>query len=632
MRKLILIFILISREVQRLRRRVTSVLIGILVAATLSGCNLSSPLQSSSQPGVKIQGKVRGGQQPVSGASIQLYAAGSTGPGTGAIGLLTSGSVSTDASGSFNITGDYVCPTATTQVYLVASGGNPGLASGVSNPALVLMAALGNCGALTSSTSVQINEVTTVASAWALAQFMRAGAIVGSSATNATGLSNAFAVVNNLVDIGAGVAPGAALPYGAVTESAKLYALANALSVCVNSDGGSACTPLFAAATESGFVPTNTLDAALNIVQNPGNDVAAVFDIAAARGPFQPVLSSPPNDWTMTITHGGCVSGCGGLSLPGSLAINSAGNVLVANYFGAVLSEFSPTGVPASPNGLPGRGLRESYGIAIDGHDNVWVTNEQSVTAANNSHYGSVSEFSLAGVELSGYGYIGGGIYYPLAAATDSTGAIWIADYGNSSATLLADNGSAVSGNSGYATSELPFTSSVAIDANHNAWFTVQGGVVSVTPTGAFSSFPCCGDPDGVAIDQTGDIWVADYRSSSVIELASNGSVEHRTTLLGGNGGPQGIAVDGAGNIWTANYLGNTLVELAGSTATVVSPAQGYGLDAPIDEPYGLAIDASGNLWLSNAGANSLMQYTITQIVGLASPIRTPLLGPPVQP
>jgi streptogramin lyase len=79
--------------------------------------------------------------------------------------------------------------------------------------------------------------------------------------------------------------------------------------------------------------------------------------------------------------------------------------------------------------------------------------------------------------------------------------------------------------------------------------------------------------------------------------------------------------------VWAANYYGNALVELDGSTATAISPSQGYGLDAAIDEPYGLAIDASGNLWLSNAGSN-----TLTQIVGLASPVKTPLLGPAVQP
>jgi streptogramin lyase len=141
------------------------------------------------------------------------------------------------------------------------------------------------------------------------------------------------------------------------------------------------------------------------------------------------------------------------------------------------------------------------------------------------------------------------------------------------------------------------------------------------------SSFSCCAEPAGIAIDPAGNIWIADYSASAVVELASTGSVAHRVTLLGGNAGPQGIAIDGAGNAWASNYRGNSFVELAGSTAAVVSPASGYGLGAPLNEPFGLAVDASGNLWLSNAGGN-----TVTQFVGLASPIRTPLLGPPVQP
>jgi streptogramin lyase len=517
-------------------------------------------------------------------------------------------------------------------VYLVARGGNPGLANGVNNPAAVMMAALGNCGNLTSTTSIVVDEVTTVASAWALAQFMSAGAIVGSTSSNATGLTNAFATINNLVNIGAGVVPGSAIPNGAVAESAKLNTLADVLASCVNSDGTSACAPLFAAATVAGNAPANTLDAALNIAQNPSANIAAVFNVSSPTGPFQPALSSPPHDWTMSITYGGCTSGCGGLNTPGSLAIDSGGNVLVANYNGGVLSMFSPTGVPASPTGFPGAGLEQSYGIAIDGSDNVWVTNEQSVAGANNHHYGSVSEFSAAGVELSGYGYTGGGIYYPVAIAAGSTGVIWIADHADSSATLLADDGSAVSGSSGYAASALPFTTAVALDAGQNAWFAVQGGAARVTSTGAVSTFACCSDPSGIAIDLLGYVWIADYDASAVIELNSAGSVVHRTTLSGGNGGPRGIAVDGAGNVWAGNYYGDSVAELAGSSAAVLSPFLGYGLDAPLQEPYGVAVDASGNLWISNAGANALSQSTITEFVGLASPVKTPLLGPPVQP
>ncbi len=569
-------------------------------------------------------GHVRGGQQPVGGAAIHLYAAGSAGIGAGAVDLLAPNVVMTDGSGDFSITGDYVCPTASTQVYLVARGGNPGLGSGANNPALVMMAALGDCGNLSSATSVVVNEATTVAAAWALEQFMSAGAMVGSTATDTVGLRNAFAVAGNLVDAGRGVAPGATLPSGAITETAKLYTLANVLAACVNSDGGSACAPLFAAATTTQGAPSNTMDAALNIVRNPASNVLAVFNAGAAQGPFQLALANAPNDWTMSITYGGCAPACGGLNVPESLAIDSGGNVLVANYYGAVLSKFSATGVAGA---IPGIGLNESYGVAIDGSDNVWVTNEQSVTAANNHHQGSVSEFSSAGMELSGYGYIGGGVFYPLAVAADSTGDMWVADYGSSAATLLANDGSAISGSNGYGASQLSFTTAVTVDANHNAWFAVQSAVALVTPAGVVSSFPCCSDPAGIAVDPAGNIWIADYSASSVVELTQTGGVTHRTTLMGGDAGPQGIAIDGAGNVWVANYKGNSLVELAGPSAVAMSPAQGYGLDAPLNEPFGLAVDAAGNVWLSNSGAN-----TVTQFVGLANPVKTPLLGPPVQP
>jgi streptogramin lyase len=601
--------------------------VGLLVLVGIAGCGAAPSMVSVSETGAAMQGQVLGGQQPVAAASITLYAAGNAGNGLGAVNLLASNVVTTDGQGGFNIAGDYVCPTAGTQVYIVARGGIAGVASKTSNAALTLMAALGDCGTVVSSTRIQIDEVTTVAAVWALHQFMSGAGIVGATATNATGLANAFAVAMNLADTSSGTAPGSAMPVGATAETAKLYALANILAACVLSDGGTACGPLFAAASTSSAAPANTLDAALNIVAHPGSNVAAVFHAAPAQGLFLPALTAAPNDWTMSITYGGCATACGGLNLPGAVAVDSGGDVLVANYFGGVVSKFSPSGVPVAATGIAGVGLRESFGVAIDASDDVWVANEQSVTGANDQHHGSISEFSSGGAELSGYGYTGGGVYYPVAVAVDSGGDVWIADYGSSSATLLANDGSAISGGSGYGSSALPFTSAVAIDASHNAWFAAQQEVVRITPAGVVSSFPCCSDPAGIAIDAMGNVWVADYNSSAVVELAAAGAVAQEITVLGGNGGPKGIAVDGAGNIWTANYFGDVLAELSGSTASVTSPTQGYGLDAALAEPYGLAIDASGNVWVSNASAN-----TLTQFVGLAGPVKTPLLGPAVQP
>jgi hypothetical protein len=577
---------------------------------------------------VGVHGQVRGGQQAIVGASIFMYAAGSIDDGSGAVNLLGVDGVTTDSAGAFRVPASYVCPSATSQVYLVVRGGGAGAAASTNNAALVMMAALGNCSDITSATAVVVDEVTTAASVWALAQFMSAGGNVGATATNAVGLSNAFAVAKNLADVSLGTAQGAALPAGAVMETAKLNTLANALTGCVVSSGGAGCGALFAAGTAGTVTPTNTLDAALNVVTHPGSNVGAVFD-AASAGTFVPALSTAPNDWTMSITYGGCVLACGGLNQPGALAIDSIGSVVVANYFGGVMSKFSATGVPAAMAGFTGAGLRESFGIAVDAADDVWVTNEQSVTAANNHHYGSVSEFSSAGMELSGSGYTGGGLYFPVAVAVDAGGTVWAADYGTSAATLLTLDGSAISGTSGYGTSALPFTSAVAIDASRNGWFAVQGAAVRVTPAGVVTSFACCNDPAGIAIDDDGNVWIADDSGSAVEELTAAGTLVHTTSVLGGNGGPKGIAVDGAGNVWVGNYFGNVLVEIAEATAKVVSPAQGYGVDAAVHEPYGLAIDASGSVWVSNSAMNA---NTLTQFVGLASPVKTPLLGPPVRP
>jgi hypothetical protein len=50
-------------------------------------------------------------------------------------------------------------------------------------------------------------------------------------------------------------------------------------------------------------------------------------------------------------------------------------------------------------------------------------------------------------------------------------------------------------------------------------------------------------------------------------------------------------------------------------------------LDAGLVEPFAVAVDASGNLWISNFATS-----TLTEFIGLAAPVRTPLIGPPAAP
>ena len=597
-------------------------------AVTMSGCGsspVSLPTTVTTPPATSsantLAGHVYAAGQPLSGSTITLYAAGNSGNGAGAANLLSAQTATSDSSGAFSLSGSFTCASSSTQTYLVARGGIAASANGVNNQAIVFVAVLGDCGSL-AGTSPVVNEVTTAASTWALAQFFGTNASIGSSATNATGLRNAFALAGNLANTSTGAAPGAGLPSSAVLETAKVNTLADALAGCTR---GGSCGVLFGAATQSGAVPATTLDAALNIVRNPATNIGAVFAAAAGQTVFQPGLTVAPHDWTLSVTYGECTSGCGGLSSPGSVAIDSTGSVWVANFAGRAVSKFSSSGVPASTNGFPGTGLYASYGITVDGSDNAWVTNQQSFTPAN-GYSGSISKFSSSGSELSGLGYTGGGVYYPLSLAATSSGSIWVADYGSSSASLLASDGTAISSTSGFAASQLPFTSAVAVDGSQNGWFTSQKGIARVTPSGVATSYSCCNDPEGIAVAPSGNIWVADYGAFDVVELSPSGALlTHVNTASAGNS-PKGIAIDGAGNVWTANYFGNSLTALA-SDATVRSPSGGFGLDASLHEPYGIAIDASGDLWLSNSASN-----TLTELIGLAAPVKTPLLGPPVQP
>ncbi len=589
----------------------------------LAGCGVSATGAAPSAEAVALTGRVHGGQQAVSGASITLFAAGSSGVGMGATNRLLQ-PVTTDANGNFGLTADYTCPSATAQMYIVARGGNPGFAVPTSNPGLVLVAALGDCGNLGPTSFIDIDEVTTVAAAWSLSRFTGSGALIGATPTNATGLRNAFAVASRLASTAYGVAPGTGLPAGAVVETAKINTLADALAPCVNSNGGAACTPLYTAATVAGVAPGNVFDTALNVVRNPGINIASVFNVVQANAPFQPTLARAPNDWTVSIAYAG-----GGIANPTALGVDGSGNVWIANYFGGVVSELSPTGVPAAANGFYDPALYESYGLTIDPSNNVWVTNEEG--DPYNSYDGSLSKFSPSGQVLSGAGFAAGGLFYPYAAAADTDGVIWAADFGRSSATILNNDGTAYNNSTGFQSSALPLPIGVAVDAQHNAWFAAQGSAVRVTRAGLITQYSCCRTPAAVEVDPTGNVWITDYSASSLVELNSAGMVLQQLTAKGGLTYPEGLAIDGAGSVWVTAYRGNVIAGFGaasnGAASAVLSPAAGFGLDAGLSEPFGTAVDASGNLWVANFGNN-----TVVQFIGLTAPARTPVVGPPTAP
>ncbi len=601
----------------------------------LAGCG-GTVTQSISNPpptstGVAITGQVLAGPKPLSGATVQLYAAGSTGNGPTSTPL--SSAASTDADGAFTVSPAYTCPASSSQLFLIARNGAVAPAS--SNSAIALAVPLGRCDAVAASTRFIVNEVTTAATAWALSQFLSpigdAGANLGSTATNTTGLANAVATALSLAGNTTGVSPGNTHPTTGASPAPRINALANLLNACTATPA--TCGRLFSLTTPSGTplgatAPANTLDAALNLVRNPGRTVALLFTLSQTSTVFSPTLATAPADWTLPLTFTG-----GGMHAPGPLALDGNGNLWVGSYFG-VASQFSPVGAPTFPSGITGFGLSESYGLAIDPSNNVWITDENSPGNINGG-VGAVTVLNSSGQPISGpSGFFSGGLSFPVAVAIDPTGTAWVVDYGNSHLTELSSSGQPLSGPSGYFSNLFAFPVAIAIDAAHNAWIANMSGnsVTRVSPDGQHVlNIPCCNTADGLALDAAGNVWVANSLGDSISEISADGAVLSTGYTGGGLLHPQGIAVDGAGNIWVANFRGNSVTELAGAASPkpgqILSPAAGWAPTPTSLQAFALAIDASGNLWVSNFSSNS-----ITEIVGLATPVKTPLSALPQIP
>lgn len=593
-----------------------AVLSGVCATVALIGCG-SVPVTVGNATAVgdgalfALKGSVHGGQQPIGGAQIALWAAGTSGYGTGATSLLSGGSVMSGTDGSFSITNKYTCPSDTSQAYLVATGGNTG--AGV-NPKAVLIAALGTCKQLSSATYINMNEVTSVATVYALAQFMTPGTTeIGTSSTNTTGMLNAFATVNNLVDVASGAALATTPAGNGTVPQAYINTLANIMAACVNTTGATgACPTLMSAATPpGGTAPADTLSAMLDIAQNPGHNVSTLYNLTAALGAFQPTLAGAPNDWTLSISYTG-----GGLNTGQIPAVDAAGNIWVPNAFdngfGSSLSEFSPVGAPLSPAaGYTGGGLSYPEAAAVDLTGNVWTANEGNA---------SVSEFSSNGTPLSGSGFTMTGMFYPYDIAVDGTGNVFTAN-GNNTVTKFSSTGSGVSLFTGGGLA-VPYA--VAIDASENVW--IANGQNSANSISKFNNTgtPAATQaytggglnvPYSVAIDAGGNVWAGNSYYPLVSELNSAGSP------LSGSGYQTpdwvaSIAVDGSNTVWTAN--GDGSVSHFANNGTAISPSMGY-ISPEATGEVGIAIDASGNVWTTDATVNSLFEY-----VGAAGPVTVP--------
>ena len=556
---------------------------------------------------------------PISGALVSIYESGAT-----ASPVLST--ATTDATGSFSIT--FPTDGSGYVYYAIASKGSN----------LELMALLG----AQPLSSVVINEMTTVASAYAMAQFLQTHNVIGVKLP----INIAAGMAENLVAASTGTpATIIQLPPNANQTNAwrELGTLSNILASCVQAYAG-ACSALFAASpTLTGTVPTTTLQAIFNIARNPAANLASLFALGATTQTYTPYLlgvhgpaSISPlqrlDAWTLAVKFNDTGSPTCPMGGPANPAFDKNGYAWIGNNVVAGTPNSTTCNVILKPNGRPADGsngtpaspirgggiLGAGYGMAIDPTGNVWMDDFGWGGAAyipggvgSPEPAGAISEFSAAGLPLSpSLGWVGGTLR-PQGIASDQSGNIWIAGYGNSVITVFPNGNSAAALSLPGGTNASAFGIAIASDGAAWVGFTGSSTIMkyklvgtTITPQFAAIALPSGSNPKGVAVDSKGNAWVAGAGSANaVFAFDTNGnSLSGSPYAGGGMNGPWGVTIDAKDNIWVGTFGGKAgqplvkygVVELCGATvancppgATIgsaISPATGFTLPSGGDQ------------------------------------------------
>ena len=286
-------------------------------------------------------------------------------------------------------------------------------------------------------------------------------------------------------------------------------------------------------------------------------------------------------------------------------------------------------------------------GVAVAATGVVYIADTQNQRVRAVSPGGTIS--TLAGTGTAGFN---GEIVLPRTAqlnlphgvAADALGNWYVADTANNRIRKVQPGGNlftiAGNGNASYFGDGGPATKGsvnqpqgVAVDAAGNVYIadTLNHAVRKVTPDGVINTLAGTGNPgysgDGgpankarlslpsaVAVDANGNVYVADTGNNQVRRIDPLGTI---TTVDTGGAlnGPRGVAVDRAGNVYiadTGNHRvrrvspGALVTTIAGNGACCYSGDGGLALDAMLNQPWAVAVDAGGNVYVADAANNSV--------------------------
>jgi len=260
----------------------------------------------------------------------------------------------------------------------------------------------------------------------------------------------------------------------------------------------------------------------------------------------------------------------------------------------------------AGGNGYGGDSIQfvYPYGIWLDHSGNIYVSDQTNNTDqySVNSRvqmFRAGSTSATGGITVAGGNGPGFGadqLYNPAGICMDSSGNLYIADFGNNRI------------------QEFP-----AGSTSLSSGLTVAGGNLQGNLPFQLS------DPEGVFVDNSGNIYVADADNNRIQMFpAASTNASNGITVAGGRGlgaeayqlsYPDAVFVDGGGNLYVADYLNNRVQKFpsgSDSTTNGVTVAGGNGMGSnanQLNSPTGIFLDRSGNLYVADFYNNRIQMF-----------------------
>ncbi len=317
---------------------------------------------------------------------------------------------------------------------------------------------------------------------------------------------------------------------------------------------------------------------------------------------------------------------------PAGVARDSSGNLYVADPADNIIQKIDSSGMVATLAGIAGAAgaidatgsnarFNQPNGLAVDASGNVYVADTGNGTIRKITPAGVVT--TLAGSIYNRGNHDGTGLNAwfssPTGVTTDGTGNVYVADAFTNTIRMVTSTGT---------------VSTIAGSAS------VRGGSADGTGTAAQFNYPT-----GIAVDGSGNLFVADTYNDTVRKIAPGRVV---TTIAGVAGlagsndnapsvpalfnQPMGITVDSNGNVFVADTINCTIRELtpSGNVTTIAGNAGTAGIadgtysTSLFNQPRGLVPDGAGNLYVADTGNAAIRKIAIgSTTVTVSTPAMT---------